>query len=83
LKILLINDPGIAVPPQLYGGIERIVYQLANQYSALGSEVTLPFKNYIDMEQYLKTDKIDNLRIGANLKIRRYKTPNNVIKYTL
>lgn len=83
MKILLIAEPGIPVPPKLYGGIERIVYQLANQYMALGHEVTLPFKNYIAMEQYLKTDKIDNLRIGANLKIRRYKTPDNVIKYTL
>lgn len=36
MKILLINDPGIPVPPKLYGGIERIVYQLANQYTNLG-----------------------------------------------
>jgi len=41
LKILLINDPGIPVPPQLYGGIERIVYQLAEEYTNLGHEVTL------------------------------------------
>jgi glycosyltransferase involved in cell wall biosynthesis len=41
MKILLINDPGIPVPPKLYGGIERIVYQLANEYVRLGHEVTL------------------------------------------
>ncbi len=41
MKILLINDPGIPVPPKLYGGIERIVYQLANEYTRLGHEVTL------------------------------------------
>jgi glycosyltransferase involved in cell wall biosynthesis len=41
LRILLINDPGIAVPPKFYGGIERIVFQLANQYVKLGHEVTL------------------------------------------
>lgn len=41
MRILLINDPGISVPPKLYGGIERIVYQLANQYIELGHEVTL------------------------------------------
>lgn len=41
MKILLINDPGIPVPPKLYGGIERIVCQLANEYTKLGHEVTL------------------------------------------
>jgi glycosyltransferase involved in cell wall biosynthesis len=41
MKILLIMDPGIPVPPQLYGGIERIVYLLANQYIKNGHTVTL------------------------------------------
>lgn len=41
MKILLIMDPGIAVPPQKYGGIERIVYLLANQYILQGHQVTL------------------------------------------
>lgn len=41
MRILLINDPGIPVPPQNYGGIERIVYQLAQEYTRLGHEVTL------------------------------------------
>lgn len=41
MKILLINDPGIPVPPKLYGGIERIVFQLANDYRKLGHEVVL------------------------------------------
>ena len=34
-------DPGIPVPPVLYGGIERQVYQLAEEYKVLGHEVTL------------------------------------------
>lgn len=34
-------DPGIPVPPVYYGGIERIVYLLANEYHALGHQVTL------------------------------------------
>jgi glycosyltransferase involved in cell wall biosynthesis len=34
-------DPGIAVPPTLYGGIERLVYLLAEEYKKLGHEVTL------------------------------------------
>lgn len=41
MKILLINDPGIPVPQKLYGGIERIVFQLANEYVNLGYDVTL------------------------------------------
>src|ERR1700761_1424284 len=41
MKILLIMDPGIPVPPQLYGGHERLVYLFAEEYIKLGHEVTL------------------------------------------
>lgn len=41
MKILLIMDPFIPVPPKLYGGIERVVYLLANQYRQQGHTVTL------------------------------------------
>lgn len=41
MNILIIMDPGIPVPPQKYGGIERIVYLLANAYQASGHTVTL------------------------------------------
>jgi glycosyltransferase involved in cell wall biosynthesis len=41
MKILLIMDPGIPVPPLKYGGIERIVALLADEYSRLGHQVTL------------------------------------------
>lgn len=41
MNILLIMDPGIPVPPLKYGGIERIVFLLANAYAARGHEVTL------------------------------------------
>lgn len=34
-------DPGIAVPPKLYGGHERLVYLFAEEYARLGHEVTL------------------------------------------
>lgn len=34
-------NPGIPVPPVLYGGIERIVYLLAEEYHKMGHEVTL------------------------------------------
>ncbi|RYU91612.1 glycosyltransferase family 4 protein [Mucilaginibacter terrigena] len=41
MKILLIMDPGIPVPPKLYGGHERLVYLFAEEYTRLGHEVTL------------------------------------------
>jgi len=41
MKILLIMDPGIAVPPPNYGGHERLVYMFAEEYIKLGHEVTL------------------------------------------
>lgn len=41
MNILIIMDPGIPVPPVKYGGIERIVYLLANAYKSQGHQVTL------------------------------------------
>jgi glycosyltransferase involved in cell wall biosynthesis len=41
MRILLIMDPGIPVPPVLYGGHERLVYLFAEEYKKLGHEVTL------------------------------------------
>lgn len=34
-------DPGIPVPPQFYGGHERLVYLFAEEYHRLGHQVTL------------------------------------------
>lgn len=41
MRILLIMDPGISVPPPLYGGHERLVYMFAEEYHKLGHEVSL------------------------------------------
>jgi glycosyltransferase involved in cell wall biosynthesis len=41
LKILLTVDPEIPVPPPLYGGIERILDALVNEFVAKGHDVTL------------------------------------------
>ena len=41
LKILLTVDPEIPVPPPLYGGIERILDALVNEYVMHGHDVTL------------------------------------------
>lgn len=41
MRILLIMDPGIPVPPVLYGGHERLVYLFAEEYIKSGHEVTI------------------------------------------
>jgi len=41
LKIALIADPELPVPPLLYGGIERIIDMLIEGYANLGHHVTL------------------------------------------
>ncbi len=41
MRILLVMDPGILVPPKGYGGIERIVEMMAKEYLAAGHEVHL------------------------------------------
>jgi glycosyltransferase involved in cell wall biosynthesis len=41
MRILLIADPYIAVPPRLYGGIERVVADLADEYHRRGHAVSL------------------------------------------
>ncbi|MDO9374769.1 MAG: glycosyltransferase, partial [Ferruginibacter sp.] len=41
MKILMVMDPGILVPPVGYGGIERLVEIFAIEYKKLGHEVHL------------------------------------------
>ncbi|MES2278839.1 MAG: glycosyltransferase [Bacteroidota bacterium] len=41
MKILLLMDPFIPVPPIHYGGIERIVHDIACQYVKMGHNVTI------------------------------------------
>jgi glycosyltransferase involved in cell wall biosynthesis len=41
MKILIVMDPGILVPPKGYGGHERLVALFASEYHKLGHEVHL------------------------------------------
>lgn len=41
MRILLLMDPFIPVPPKHYGGIERVVYDIACKYVEMGHTVTL------------------------------------------
>lgn len=69
MKILLTVDPEIPVPPPLYGGIERIVDALVNEYTNNGHDVTLlahpssqvPCK-LIPWKGLRSQDKIDTLK---------------------
>ena len=45
MKILMVMDPGILVPPKGYGGIERIIDLLAREYHQQGHEVHLLVTN--------------------------------------
>jgi glycosyltransferase involved in cell wall biosynthesis len=41
LKVLIVSTPFIPVPPPTYGGLERIVYDLATGLCQLGDDVTV------------------------------------------
>src|SRR4051794_33242734 len=41
MRILIVMDPGILVPPEGYGGIERLVQTFATEYAAMGNDVHL------------------------------------------
>lgn len=41
MRILLLMDPFIPVPPKYYGGIERVVYDIACRYVSMGHSVTI------------------------------------------
>jgi glycosyltransferase involved in cell wall biosynthesis len=41
MRILIVMDPGILVPPKGYGGHERLVYMFAREYQRLGHDVDL------------------------------------------
>lgn len=41
MRILLVMDPFIPVPPLHYGGIERVIFDIAQQYVKLGHRVTI------------------------------------------
>jgi glycosyltransferase involved in cell wall biosynthesis len=41
MRILLLMDPFIPIPPENYGGIERIVFDMATEYVKMGHRVTM------------------------------------------
>ena len=41
MRILMVMDPFIPVPPKHYGGIERVIYDVACEYARTGHDVTV------------------------------------------
>jgi len=83
LKIALIADPELPVPPLLYGGIERIIDMLIEEYVNLGHNVSLFAHSdsktkaqlfaYSGKTSYRKTDIIKNtLLINKELYKNEY-----------
>ena len=81
LRILLIMDPFIAVPPQHYGGIERVIADLANGLHRRGHEVTLwgaPGSSIqgkvVPFGQESEWTRWSNIRNTVNLSSRLWKS---------
>jgi len=80
MRILLIMDPGIPVPPTLYGGHERLVYLFAEEYIKLGHEVTLLSGPDSNCSGKVVSFGVNDLKRS---KIQRFKEMVFVWKYLL
>jgi glycosyltransferase involved in cell wall biosynthesis len=80
VRILLIMDPGIPIPPAQYGGHERLVYLFAEEYIKLGHIVTLLAGPNSHCSGNTITFGINDLKRS---KLQRYKEVLFVWKYLL
>ena len=80
MRILLIMDPGIQVPPLLYGGHERLVYLFAEEYIVMGHQVTLLAGPQSHCSGKTVTFGTNDLQRS---KLARYKEAGFVWKYLL
>lgn len=71
-------DPGISVPPQLYGGHERLVYLFAEEYIKLGHSVTLLAGPDSHCSGTTVTFGVNNL---TRTKVEKFKETRFVWKY--
>lgn len=70
MRILLLMDPFIPVPPENYGGIERVIHDIACQYVKMGHEVTLVAgPNSISPGKLITYGKNGSLSPSINIKI--------------
>jgi glycosyltransferase involved in cell wall biosynthesis len=74
MKILLLMDPYIPVPPVHYGGIERVIYDIACQYVKMGHSVTIiagPNSKSPDrLIEYGKNADIQEIKIDWRLSFK-------------
>lgn len=81
-SILLIADPFIPVPPETYGGVERIVDFLAEGLSRRGWDVSLACKNdsecavskiLLENSNNIRWSRVNNaLRIAQKIRSKKY-----------
>lgn len=74
MRILLIMDPFIPVPPLHYGGIERVIYDIACVYVKLGHSVTImagPNSKSPDrLITYGENSDFQNIKIDKKLSLK-------------
>src|SRR5476651_351301 len=79
MRILLLMDPYIPVPPIHYGGIERIVYDIANQYVKMGHQVTIVAgPNSISPDRLITFG--NNGQVSANINLSNIKRVYTILK---
>lgn len=70
MKILLVMDPFIPVPPDHYGGIERVIHDIACQYVEMGHRVTIVAgPNSKSPDRLITYGKNGLLKAQVNLKL--------------
>jgi glycosyltransferase involved in cell wall biosynthesis len=74
MKILLLMDPYIPVPPKHYGGIERVVYDVACKYVEMGHEVTIlagpNSKSPGQLVEYGKNTDLPSIKLNIFLSLQ-------------
>jgi glycosyltransferase involved in cell wall biosynthesis len=80
MKILLLMDPFIPVPPIHYGGIERIIHDIAVQYVKMGHQVTIVAgPNSQSPDRLITYGK--NGKVSAAINLSNLKQVYNVLKH--
>jgi len=84
MRILLLMDPFIPVPPVHYGGIERVIYDIACQYVKMGHSVTIisgpNSKSPDKLIEYGRNSDIQYIKIDWKLSLELFSILRKEIK---
>ena len=84
MRILLLMDPFIPVPPVHYGGIERVIYDIACQYVKMGHSVTIVSgpnsKSPDKLIEYGRNSDIQYIKIDWKLSLELFSILRKEIK---